>query len=70
MAGILQEVKEVSIDIRKFAKCFLKVYPFARAQKIQSVAVKIRHGNTHFTKISYIYTYSHVADRWLGNSRS
>ena len=29
---------------------FLKVYPFARAQKFQGVTIKSRHGNSHFTK--------------------
>ena len=40
MAAILPEVEEVSLKFKKKAKCFLKVYPFARAQKNQRVAVK------------------------------
>ena len=55
MVAILPEVEEVSIKLRKFAKYFLQVYPLAGTQKIQGVAVKSRHGNTHFTKISDIY---------------
>ena len=71
MAAISPEVEEVSIKLRKFAKYFLKVYPFARAQKIQGVALKSRHGNTHFNKIRIsIISYSRVVDGWLGNGRS
>ena len=55
MAAILLEVEEVSIKLRKFVKYVLKVYPFARAQKNQGVAVKSRCGNTNFTKISYVF---------------
>ena len=52
---VLPEMEEVSINLRKFAKYVLKGYPFTRAQNVQTVAVKSRHGNTHFTKINYIY---------------
>ena len=55
MAAILPEVEEVSMNLSIITKYFLKVYPFARAQQIQGVVVKSRHGNTHFTKIIYIY---------------
>ena len=58
MAAIWPEVEEMTIKLRKFAKYFLKVYPFARAPKIQGLAVTLdpsRYGNTYFTKITYIY---------------
>ena len=41
MAAISPEVDEMSTKLRKFAKYFLKVYPFASAQKNQGVAVKV-----------------------------
>ena len=61
----------MSMNVSKFSKYVLKVHSFERAQKLKGIAVKSRHGNILFTKMSCllhavcslsIYRYSNITD--------